>query len=136
MAYMCIIASVTRDKVGQIRVPADVAQFASRVACASHFIVPASKELRDALDGGMPLETDVWHPLRGFMFHEPARVQEQAAHLAALAMRMCEPTHPLHSDKWTQDEVAKVIDLFQHASMRGEAVVTHLDLTRTGRGKS
>ena len=104
MAYLCIIASLPRDRVEQIRVPADVPRLASRVAYASHFIVPASTELRDAMDGGAPLDTETWHPL--------------------------------HGDTWTQAEATKVIDLFQHASTAGEAVVTHLDLTRTGKRKS
>lgn len=49
MAYMCIIASVPRARVDEIKVPADVPRLASQVAYASHFIVPASPELRDAI---------------------------------------------------------------------------------------
>ena len=130
MAYACIIASVPKDKVSQIRVPADVARLASRVAYASHLIAPVSPELGDAMDGGTPLDTDTWHPLRGFMLHEPA------VHLATFGIQMREPGHSLHTDTWTQSEATKVIDLFQHASNTGEAVVTHLDLTRTGKKKS
>jgi hypothetical protein len=122
--------------VDKIRVPADVSRLASRIAYASHFIVPASPELRDAMDGGTPLDTDTWHPLRGFMFHEPVVVQQRAAHLATLATQMREPGHPLHNDTWTQTEATKVVDLFHHASIAGEAVVTLLDLTRTGKRKS
>jgi len=136
MAYLCIIASVPRDRVEQIRVPADVPRLAFRVAYASHFIVPASTKLRDAMDGDTPLDTDTWHPLRSFMFHEPVAVQERAAQLTSFAAQMAETGHPLHSDTWTQTEATKVIDLFRHASTAGEAVVTHLDLTRTGKRKS
>lgn len=136
MAYLCTIASVPRNKVELISVPADVPRLASRVAYASHFIVPASTELRDAIDGGTPLDTNTWHPLRGFMFHEPAAVQERAAKLTTFAAEMSEAAHPLYGDTWTQAEATKVIDLFRHASAAGEAVVTHLDLTRTGKRKS
>jgi hypothetical protein len=136
MAYLCIIASVPKDKVNQIRVPSDVPRLASRVACASHFIAAASTEIRDAMGGGAPLDTDTWHPLRGFMLHEPAVVRERAVHLAAFDAQMREPRHPLHTDKWMQTEAANVIDLFQYASNAGEAVVTHLDLTRIGQKNS
>jgi hypothetical protein len=136
MAYLCIIASVPRDKVAQIRAPADVPRVASKVAYASHFIVPTSTELREAMDGGTPLDTDTWHPLRGFRLHEPAAVQERVAQLTAFAAQMDETGHPLSGDTWTQAETTKVIDLFRHASIAGEAVVTHLDLTRTGKRKS
>jgi len=130
---MCIIASVPRARVDEIKVPADVPRFGSRIAYASHFIVPASPELRDAIDGGTPMETDTWHPLRGFRLHEPASVHDIAVRLATLATQMREPEHPLHSDAWTQAEALKVTDLFHHASAADEAVVTHLDLTRTGK---
>lgn len=133
MAYLCIIASVPRDRVEQIRLPADVSRLASRVAYASHYIVPASAELHEAMDGGTPLDTDTSHLLRGFMFHEPATVQERAARLAIFAAQMRVPGHALHGDDWTQTEATKVVDLFQHASTAGEAVVTLLDLTRTGK---
>lgn len=133
MAYMCIIASVPRTRAGEIRVPADVPRLASRVAYASHFIVPASVELRDAMDGGTPMETDTWHPLRGFRLHEAASVHDIAVRLAALATQIREPEHPLHSDAWTQAEALKITELFHHASAAGEAVVTHLDQTRTGK---
>jgi hypothetical protein len=133
MAYLCIIASVPRDRVDQIRVPADVPRLASRVSCASHFIAPGCAELREAMDGGTPLDTDTWHPLRGFMFHEPEAVQEQTSRLVAFAAHLADHGHQFFRDAWTQTEVAKVVDLFRHATAAGETVVTHLDLTRTGK---
>ena len=42
------------------------------------FRLAARTELRDAMDGGTRLDTDTWHPLRGFMLHKPAAVQERA----------------------------------------------------------
>lgn len=133
MAHLCIIASVPRDKVELIRVPADVSRFASRVAYVSHYIAQASAELREAMDGGTPLDTDTSHQLRGFMFHEPATAQERAAHLASFAAQMRVPGHEFHGDDWTQTEATKVVDLFKYASTTGEAVVTFLDLTRIGK---
>lgn len=134
MAYSCILGSVPRDTVEQIRVPADLSRFASRIAHASHFIAPMP-EIHEAMDGGTPLDTDTWHPLRGFMFHEPHAVQEHATRLAAFAARAFAPGGQLHADDcdWFRTEITKVVDLFQHASAAGESVVTHLDLTRTGK---
>jgi hypothetical protein len=105
MAYLCIIASVPPSRVSQIRVPTDVPRFASRVAYASHFIVPASTELRDAMDGGTPMDTETWHPLREFMLLEPAAVQKCAARLSTFAQKMHEVGHILQDDSWTQMEV-------------------------------
>ena len=127
MAYLCIIASDPRHRIEQIRVPADV----FRIACFSHFVVPAGPELRDAVNGGKLLDIDTWRPLREFMLHEPAVVPERSAHLASFATQTRETGHPLHGDTWTQAEAAKVVDLFQYASTAGEAVVTLPDLTRT-----
>jgi hypothetical protein len=106
------------------------------VAYASHYIVGLSAEIREAMDGGMPLDTDTWHPLRGFMLHEPAAVPQQATALAAFANQIRDHAHPLRDDRWTQTEVSKVAELFQHATMAGEAAVTLLDLTRTGKKRS
>jgi hypothetical protein len=136
MAYLCIIASVPRDKAGQILLPADVPRLASKIVIASHYMVPAIPDLRDAVDGGTPLETNTFHPLRGFRLQEPAAVGSHAARLAVQAKQMITPDHPLYGDAWTQAEVMKIIDLFHHASAAGEAVVTHLDLSRTGKQKS
>jgi hypothetical protein len=60
MAYLYIMSSVPRARVEKICVPDDVAQVASRIAHASHLIASASKELREAMDGGTPLNTDTW----------------------------------------------------------------------------
>jgi hypothetical protein len=98
--------------------------------------VGLSSEIRETMDGGMPLDTDTCHPLRGLMFHEPSAVQRQAASLAAFANQMRDPGNPLQDDSWTKAEVAKVADLFHHANTMGEAVVTLLDLARTGKKRS
>jgi hypothetical protein len=133
MAYMCIIASVPSDRVAEIRLPADVSRVASRVAWASHYIAPVCPEIQQAMDGGTPMETDTWHPLRGFIVHQPASVHQHALRLAAVASEMSAPAHPLYGDSFVRAEFAKVVDLFRHASSLGDSVVTSLDLTRTGK---
>jgi len=70
------------------------------------------------------------------MLLEPAAVQKCAARLSTFAQKMHEVGHILQDDSWTQMEVTKVVELFQHASAVGEAVITHLDLMRTGRRKA
>ncbi|MFN8009283.1 MAG: hypothetical protein U0V70_20105 [Terriglobia bacterium] len=82
------------------------------------------------MDGGTSLDTDTWHPLRGFMLHQPAAVQQHATRLAAVAS---DTSHLIHSDDFVRTELTKVVDLFRHASIAGESVVTSLDLTRTGK---
>jgi hypothetical protein len=136
MAYLCILASIPRDKLSLIRHPSNVREFISRTAYASHLIAGVSPELHDAMDGGAPLDTDTWHPLRGFMFHEPAAVQQLATHLTAFATRAFATHDQLHTDDWFKSEITKVVEIFQHACSTGEAIVTHLDLTRTGKRKS
>ena len=133
MAHLCILASVRREKLAQIRDPADLRNLASRTTYASHFIAGAPGEIHDAMDSGAPLDTDTWHPLRGFMFHEPAAVQQLATRLTAFAARAFVTDGPLHNADWFKSEITKVVDIFQHASSTGESIVTHLDLTRTGK---
>ena len=130
MAYMCIMASVPGNRVTEIRTPADISRVASKVGFASYYIVPACPEIQEAMDGGTPLDTDTSHPLRGFMLHQPAAVQQFAARLTAVAS---DPTHPIHSDDFVRTELSKVVDVFRHASAAGESIVTSLDLTRTGK---
>ena len=132
MAYLCILASVPRDKLTQIRDPSDLRNLASRTTYASHLIAGVPGELHDAMDGGAPLETDTWHPLRGFIFHEPAAVQQLATRLTAFATRAFAADGSLHNHDWFKSEITKVVGIFQHASATGEAIVNHLDLTRTG----
>ncbi|MDB6134372.1 MAG: hypothetical protein JWM59_2615 [Verrucomicrobiales bacterium] len=89
MAYNCFLASVPHEQLGGIRVPADLQRLASRIMMVSHYIAPACAPVTRAMDGGSHLETDTWHPLRGFKFHSPADVCGIALELAALERDIC-----------------------------------------------
>ena len=133
MAYSCYLASVPTDRVLEIRTPQDVSRVSSRVVWVSHYISPASKEITEAMDGGDELDTDTWHPLRGFMTHHQDDVGRILDDLEALVQKMKSPKHPLHSDDFVAEHLAKVVELFQHARSSGESIVTLLDLSRPKR---
>jgi hypothetical protein len=135
MAHLCILASLPSGGLSEIRAPADVQRLASRVSFASHYIAPACAAITRAMDGGSPVETDTWHPIRGFRAHSPAGVSRIVAELLALELEMWSPVHPFHGDDYLRGEFTKVLKLFQHAASVGEAVVTSLDLNRPGRAQ-
>ena len=133
MAYLCILASVPSSQLSEIRVPADVQRVASKVSFASHYIAPALPSITRAMDGGIQFETDTWHPLRGFMTHSPVDVTRILTDLSDLDRQLHSPQHELHRDDYFREEFTKVLQLFQHASSVGGAVVTSLDLMRPKR---
>ena len=104
MAYICIMASVRSDRVAEIRTYADIVRVASKVGFASHYIVLALPEIQEAMDGGIPLDTETSHPLRGFMLHQPAAVQQYAARLATVAS---DTSQPIHSDDFVRIRLGK-----------------------------
>ena len=136
MAHLCTIASVPDHLVREIRNPADLLRVASKFAYASHYIAASAPEIKQAIDGGTPLDTDTWHPVRGFMLNDPAAVFDHTQRLKRLIEEMATPTHRLHKDDFIHTELAKVVVLFRHASLTGESIVTCLDLNRTKRRKA
>ncbi len=131
MAYLVIMASISKEKVGDIATPQDIATFASRTAFCSHLVTQFCPALAQALDGGVPLVTKMWHPVRGPAVYAPEVVPQALERLEeVISDRSAMPAE--YAD-WTITELSRAVELYRHATERGEAVVSMLDLTRSER---
>ena len=131
MAYLVIMASMPKEKVADIATPQDIAAFASRTAFCSHLVTEFCPAVLEALDGGVPLVTKMWHPVRGPAVY-PLEVVPQTLARIETVMRD-RSAMPSEYVDWTVTELSRAVELYRHASERGEAVVSMLDLTRSER---
>jgi hypothetical protein len=129
MAYLVILASMPTEKVAEIAAPQDIGKFASRVALCSHLVTEFCPAIAGALDGGVPLVTKMWHPVRGPAVYAPEVVPLALARLEAVVRDRS--SLPVDYAEWTVTELSRAVELYRHASERGEAVVSMLDLTRS-----
>lgn len=129
MAYLVIMASIPTEKVAEIAAPKDITGFASRTAFCSHLVTEFCHAVVDALDGGVPLVTKMWHPVRGPAVYSPEIVPQALARLENVVHDRS--AMPADYADWTVAELSRAVELYRHASERGESVVSMLDLTRS-----
>jgi hypothetical protein len=104
----------------------------SLVVAVSHLIAywvqvqPLGKLLGLAIDGGLSVSPDLWHPLRPPVYHNAKEVQTLHQQLAEEWQRELAAT-ALPEGDWYRIEIEKVIRLFQHASERGQFVVSVIE---------
>lgn len=130
MAHLVIMASIPAEKVAAIGTPKDITAFASRTAFCSHWAVQMCPAAAEVLDGGVPLVTKMWHPVRGPAVHAPESVPQALARLEAATRKSA--AMPAEDVDWVISELSRAVELYRHASQHGQAVVSMLDLTRTG----
>lgn len=130
MAYLIIMASVPAEKIAAIKTPKDITAFASRTAFCSHWAAQICPAATEALNGGVPLVTTMWHPVRGPAVYSPESVPQTLTRLET-AMQEC-AAMPSDSVDWLVSELSRAVELYRHASQQKQAVVSMLDLTRTG----
>ena len=90
-------------------------------------VQPLGALLGRAIDGGEPLDTNLWHSFRPPVFHRAAAVQEIYAELK----RVWDSTQqelPLSEDDWYGMQIKEIVGLFGWAESRQEAVVSILSL--------
>jgi hypothetical protein len=132
LAYFNLLASVPESDVERLRRDGSALLQPSLVLGASHLLAswvqvqPLGGLLRRALDGGEPMLTGLWHPLRPPLVHRPAAVQE-LARLIDAAWAGALRTAPLPDNDWLVVEVDRLLRLFRHAAGAGECVVSALD---------
>jgi len=131
MAYLVIMASMPKEKVAEIAAPQDIGIFASRTAFCSHLVTEFCPAVAEALDGGVPLVTKMWHPVRGPAVYAPEVVPLALARLEAVVRDRS--SMPVDYAEWTATELSRAVELYRHASEHGEAVISMLDLTRSER---
>ena len=133
MAYTTTLASIPESRIPAFRQDQKESLCASRVIECSHLMAywvqvqPLGALLGRAIDGGEPLDTNLWHSFRPPVFHRAAAVQEIYAELK----RVWDSTQqelPLSEDDWYGMQIKEIVDLFGWAESRQEAVVSVLSL--------
>ena len=130
MAHLVILASIPPDRIEEVTSPQDISRLATRIGNCSHFLVTVCPEVAPALDGGVPLETNMWHPIRGPAVYPRDSVPTALAILEETTEQ--QRSRPGEYAAWACGELSRAADLFRHAKEQGEAVISMLDLTRPG----
>jgi hypothetical protein len=89
-------------------------------------VQPLGQLLNAAIDGGVCLNKDFWHPLRPPMVHDP----EAVARLVNDLSREWESIREsgASADDWLSSEMDRLLTVLTHASETGSCIVTALDL--------
>lgn len=88
---------------------------------------PIGPAFTRCIDGGEVLAPRLWHPLRPPLLHQPASVPELAEELEESLNQAFIQHREALDDEFTYFQIAKLLELFQHAAEQGEAVVSFLD---------
>ena len=132
--YAISLASVPVDQIDRIRRHHDsrahIDLVATRVEHCPHDLTgielfPLGTVLAEAVDIGQPLRNDGWHPLRAPIVIDPETVTARAMRLDAAYGAVADELGGMMAEVLGAD-IKKVIDLYAHASARGEAVVSFL----------
>ena len=132
MAYLNFLVAVPEADVLALSRDTSVTLSPSLVVAVSHLIgywvdfQPLGTLLGEAIDGGLPVSTELWHPLRPPVYHGAEAVRALQLQLAD-AWQHVLASHSLPDDDWSREETEKVQRLFHHAANRREAVVSVLD---------
>jgi hypothetical protein len=133
MAYAVLIGSIPETQLAEFLAGERERLEASKVARCSHIlaswvtVAPLNRVLHEAIDGGELMRTDLWHPFRLPVFHGNAAVRRLHKELIdALDRAVQEKGNPPEND-WYAVEIGKVLEVFAHAAIRGEAIVRFLE---------
>lgn len=132
MAYLNFLAAVTEADVQALSQDASAVLEPSLVVAVSHLIgswvvvQPLGKLLGQAVDGGLAVSSDLWHPLRPPVYHNAETVRAIHHQLADEWQRVL-ADQSVPEDDWYRVEIEKVLRLFWHASNRSESVVGVLE---------
>lgn len=83
--------------------------------------------LREAIDGGQTLRSDLWHPLRGPVWHPSITVVGIESRLRSVWSDLLSKHPPLDPNDWYAVEISKVLQVFKHASAAHNGVVSFLE---------
>jgi hypothetical protein len=132
MAYLTLLASVSEEQTillrrGEIK------------TCKPHLVVSCShlltswvrparlrELLRSAIDGGTVLRQDLWHPFRVPLWLDPGEVARLDLKLSAEWQTLIQEHGKPSTTDWYAIEISKVLQIFGHASAKGEGIVSLL----------
>jgi hypothetical protein len=119
-----------RRAVGTSTPPGTIELVASRIEHCPHDLTgielfPLGTALAEAIDIGQPLRNDGWHPLRAPIVVDPETATAGAIRLQEAYQAVAGELGGMMAEVLAAD-IRRVIDLYDHASRRGEAVVSFL----------
>ena len=132
MAYLNFLVAAPEVDVLALSRDTSVVLEPSLVVAVSHLIgywvevQPLGKIVGQAVDGGLAVSPDLWHPLRQPVYHRAEAVQALHLQLVEEWERVL-ADKPVPEDDWYRIEIEKVLRLFRHASDQTECVVSVLE---------
>ena len=132
MAYLNFLVAVPDADVLALSRDVSLVLEPSLVVPVSHLIgywvevQPLGKLLGQAVDGGLTVSSELWHPLRPPVYHKSDAAKALYQQLTEEWQRVV-AEKPVPEDDWFRIEIEKVLRLFRHASDRGESVVSVLE---------
>ena len=132
MAYVNFLVAASEVDVLKLSRDASYVIEATLVVAVSHLIgywlevQPLGKLLGQAVDGGLTLNPELWHPLRAPVYHDSEKVQTLNQQITDEWQRVL-AENPVPEDDWYRLEIEKILQLFRHASDRAECVVSILE---------
>ena len=133
MAYQTKLASIPENRIDAFRRSHQSSLHASRVIECSHLIAygvevqPLGKLLGKAIDGGELLDPNLWHSFRPPVFHTAKAVQELYLDLKKV-WEQIQREFPVSDEDWYGKQIKEVIDLFNWAQERKEAIISIISL--------
>jgi hypothetical protein len=133
MAYLNRLASVLQQRIDALRQDLREPLGASRVTFCSHLLAywveeqPLGKLLGEAIDGGHRLDPRLWHPLRSPVVQDAKTVASLNEQLQSEWDRVVRDKRAVVNEGWYVSEIRRVLAIFEHASKRGECIVSMLD---------
>jgi hypothetical protein len=132
VAYLNFLIAATDADVLALSRDVSLLLEPSLVVPVSHLIAswvevqPLGKLLGQAVDGGLTVSSELWHPLRPPVYHNADAAKALYAQLAEEWQRVV-AERAVPEDDWFRIEIEKVLRLFRHASDRSESIVSVLE---------
>ncbi|MCW1884267.1 hypothetical protein OKA04_05955 [Luteolibacter flavescens] len=124
MAYLSSLLMIPVEEVMKHHTRESISACVTRSFACSHLIA-AHPRIKPILDGGTPMNTELWHPIAKPHYHFPEDLP--AAIVALDDLVATEPT--LHEEEWTLAEIHKLRDACRYAADHGLAMVVILSNT-------
>src|SRR5215469_2991468 len=124
MAHGASLLMVPVNTVSGTHTPESLLSIVVQKSFCSHFIA-AHPRIRPILDQGIPLNSEMWHPIAKPHYHLPGDLPPVVATLRELE----EKDEQVKSDAWILGEVRRLREACEYACEHGLALVVFLSNT-------
>jgi hypothetical protein len=123
MAHLATLLMVPVEVVSQVHTRESLASCATHTSHCSHLIA-AHPDIRPILDGGTPLQSEMWHPIAKPHYRLPTELPPLIE-----TLRQVESAEQIQKDDWMLGEVHKLREACELAIRHGFALVVFLSNT-------